>query len=116
MNPINRHSTNQSQGPGSEENSEAEGQEPPFCVIQRLFPRIAKAIELMWGNPELDDYLHKLILDQRGDRVGFPAEVLGALLKLHNQHTARFKFQRPEDAWAQEDRINRGGKNGPARK
>jgi hypothetical protein len=82
-------------------------EEPPLFVITRLFPRIAAAIELMWGNRELDGYMTKLILADRGDRAGFPKEVLAALLKLHNQHAAQFQFGRPEDEWAQEDRINR---------
>lgn len=82
-------------------------EEPPFFIVARLFPRIAAAIELMWGNRELDGYLHRLIMADRGDRAGFPMDVLAALLKLHNQHSARFNFQTLEDAWAQEDRINR---------
>jgi hypothetical protein len=82
-------------------------EEPPLFILQRQFPRIASAIELLWGDRELDGYLQKLILADRGDRAGFPKEVLAALLKLYNQHHARFNFPSPEDKWAQADRIDR---------
>jgi hypothetical protein len=32
--------------------------------------------------------------------------VLQALLKLYNQHVRQFKFGKPEDAWAVEDRLD----------
>ena len=119
MLPFNRHTINRFKSAEAEvEIEEPEEGEPPFFIVRRLFPRIADAIELMWGNRELDDYLNKLILvdrADRGDRAGFPREVLAALLKLNNQHSARFKFKRPEDAWAQEDRIDPLRK-GPARR
>ena len=86
---------------------EIAGEEPPLFIIRRQFPRIASAIELMWGDRDLDGYMHKLILADRTDREGFPAPVLLALLKLHNQHVRQFKFGSPEDAWAVEDRMDR---------
>ena len=82
-------------------------EEPPFVLIERHFPRIADAIHLMWGNRELDDYLQKMIVADRTDRGGFPEEVLGALLKLYNQHAEQFQFQKPEDVWAKGDRLDR---------
>lgn len=86
---------------------------PPLVVVRRQFPRIASAVELMWGDRALDGYLQKLILSDRGDRDGFPKDVLAALLKLYDQHNDRFHFQAPEDSqafednWSQEDRIDR---------
>jgi hypothetical protein len=94
---------------------EADGEEAPLIIIRRLFPRIASAIELMWGDRELDGYLNKLILADREDRAGFPAPVLLALLKLNNQHVRQFKFAGSEDVWTVEDRMNRVKKEkGPA--
>ena len=72
----------------------------PFIVIQRDFPRVAEAIEMMWGSPELDNYFEKLIVADRGDREGFPKPVLAALLSLFRQHTNRFRFARPGDKWS----------------
>ena len=82
-------------------------EEPPLFIIRRLFPRIADAIELMWGDRDLDGYLNKLILADRGDRAGFPKPVMQSLLKLHNQHGLHFKFRSREDEWAVEDRMDR---------
>lgn len=81
--------------------------EPPLVTIKRLFPRIGKSIEFMWGNRELDEYLNKLILADREGREGFPAEVLGALLKLHNQHVAQFGFLTAEETWARGPKSTR---------
>lgn len=85
----------------------ADGEEPPFFIIARLFPRIAEAIKLMWGERDLDDYLKKLIMADRTERAGFPKEVLAALLKLYNQHVMQFNFTSPLRMWAQEDRHER---------
>lgn len=75
-------------------------EEPPFITVERHYPRIAAAIHLMWGNAELEDYLDKLIVTDRGGREGFPVEVHKALLKLYNQHASLFNFRRPADVWA----------------
>jgi hypothetical protein len=72
----------------------------PFPVIAGAFPRIAQAIEMLWGNPELDDYLNRLIVDDRGDRQGFPPHVITALLALSKQHLEQFGFRREKDAWS----------------
>lgn len=64
----------------------------PYVVIDSNFPKIAKAIELMWGHPELDAYLSKLIIDERGGRQGFPQDVARALMALHLQHREQFRF------------------------
>lgn len=75
---------------------------PPLMVIRTHYPRIAKAIELMWGAPELNDYFSRLVIDDRRDRAGFSPEVMAALLKLSAEHLKRFRFIQPEsssDAW-----------------
>lgn len=64
------------------------------------FQRISDAIEFLWGNKECADYFQKLIIDDRGDRAGFPREALLALLKLHNIHTKQFNFDDPNDKFA----------------
>jgi hypothetical protein len=66
----------------------------PFAVVDEKFPRIANAILLQWGCPELDDYFNKLIIDTRGGRQGFPPDVIQALIALHRQHREQFHFQK----------------------
>ena len=51
--------------------------------IEKQFPRIARSITLLWGYPEFLQYVDKLCLDDRGDRQGFPREVVEELLFLH---------------------------------
>jgi hypothetical protein len=69
-----------------------EAEEHPFIVIQREHPRVAKVIELIWGHRELDDYLQKLIVADRGDREGFSRPTMSALMKLAKQHSEQFRF------------------------
>jgi hypothetical protein len=77
-------------------------EEPPFVTVKRDYPRVANAIEMTWGHRELEDYLRKLIMPDRGDREGFPKPVLAALLKLYRQHTTQFSFAQATDAWVEE--------------
>ena len=69
-----------------------EVEEHPFVVIAREHPRVAKAIEMTWGHRELDDYLQKLIVADRGDREGFSRPTMSALMKLSKQHGEQFRF------------------------
>jgi hypothetical protein len=82
---------------------------PPLFIIRDKYPRIAKAIELMWGAPEMDSYFSQLIVNERNDRAGFPREVMAAILKLSADHTQRFKFDQKKtfsDSWGA-DRFHR---------
>lgn len=70
--------------------------QPPvnhFVVVQAQFPKIAEAIKLLWGTPELQQYLTKLIMDDRHydtgeSRQGFPPVVMASLLAICNKHSA----------------------------
>lgn len=81
---------------------------PPLVVIREHYPRIAKAIELMWGTREMDTYFSKLVVDDRDGRAGFPQPVLAAILKLSADHARRFRFQAAAcgDAWGH-DRLSK---------
>ena len=54
------------------------------------FARIAKAITTLWGDKACDQYFDKLIVDDRGNRQGFPREVLSAIMKLSVEHNKQF--------------------------
>lgn len=61
-------------------------------VVRAQFPRIANAIQLLWGTPELQKYLTDLIMDdvhyETGkSRQGFPQDVMSSLLVIYNKHT-----------------------------
>ena len=51
---------------------------------EEKFPRIVDKIEILWGTPGMARYFNELLFDERGDRAGFPAEVMGELFALHN--------------------------------
>ena len=50
------------------------------------FPRVLQAIEALWGFRELNDYFRKLMIDERGDRVGFPPEAWEEIDLLQHIH------------------------------
>ena len=49
-------------------------------------PRLLERICAIWRSPECARYLRCLILDERGDRQGFPPEVMSELLLLSSLH------------------------------
>ena len=71
----------------------------PLPVVAAKFPRIAAQVVDLWGTPECDTFLNRLIIDDRGDRAGFPPEVLAALLDISRQHQQQFGFALPDNVW-----------------
>jgi len=61
---------------------------PDQCIttMEKDFPRVLQAIQAMWGYQELNVYFRKLMMDQRGDREGFPKEVWEDLYLLEHMH------------------------------
>lgn len=57
-----------------------------MCALETQFPRILDAIQALWGYPELNTYFNKLIIDDRGDRTGFPAEAWDEIFLLMHIH------------------------------
>lgn len=52
------------------------------CAIERI-RHVQQKICMLWGSPELDGYINKLLMDSRdGQRKGFPIEVTQELLFL----------------------------------
>ena len=64
-----------------------------LALINAQHPRLATAIELMWGEIECEKYLDKLILSDRETRQGFAEPVMSALLALNKRHAKEFKFR-----------------------
>ncbi len=57
------------------------------------FPRVIQAIEALWGFKELNDYFRKLMIDERGDRVGFPPAAWEEIDLLQHIHQELFPDQ-----------------------
>lgn len=67
--------------------------------LQAAFPRILEQIGAQWGTAACEDYLDKLIFDDRGDRAGFPPPILEAILILQRIHFKQFGSFRPAHPW-----------------
>ena len=50
------------------------------------YPRIVEKIELLWGTELMSPYFKAILFDDRGDREGFPADVMTELFALSNFH------------------------------
>lgn len=61
---------------------------PDVSIIQENYPGIGNKITMLWGSVQLHKYLNQLIIDDRGDRQGFPAHVISALLRIFQFHTS----------------------------
>lgn len=81
--------------PPSDEQRTAEA----VAMLKALFPRIHDRLGATWGTGQCESYLDRLILDDRGDRDGFPPEVLTALLVLQRVHTKEFGSFKRRDPW-----------------
>ena len=71
--------------------------------LEQHYPRILDKIAPLWGEPELDTYFESLLIDQRGNRQGFPREVMTEILRLNLLHKEREqrKVGEPSDPWTQ---------------
>jgi hypothetical protein len=55
--------------------------------LLRQFPRIANFMAAAWGDPgALRPYLDELFVDRRGNRKGFPPDVMGELFALRTHY------------------------------
>ena len=67
-------------------------------------PRVLNRIIELWDSPEIDDYFAGLMVDARGDRLGFPREIVSELFRLSQFH-AKLRSQEQQssavaDPWA----------------
>lgn len=76
------------------------------------FPRIAERIAGLWGHREIEAYFQDLMIDERGNRHGFPPEVLMDIFRLRTYHRSLFPPSvRSVDTWA--DLIDKDGVEPP---
>lgn len=61
------------------------GKDYPHALEDR-YDRILINIEKLWGTSQLDDYFSDLIIDRRGNRRGFPKDVLENIIMLRQVH------------------------------
>jgi hypothetical protein len=71
----------------------------PWPLVERSFPRIAATIRQLWGKRALDEYFAKLVVNERGERQGFPPDILAAILEIAWLHNERFRFPESGCPW-----------------
>ena len=83
--------------------------------LEQHYPRIAKGIVLQWGHPQLDQYVDQLLIDERGDREGFPEEVASELLFLQQVHDTLLNLSdwpNAKSVWVEPQYIKSVGHDG----
>lgn len=68
--------------------------------LEAQYGRILKKIDEQWDTPQVHDYFSDLLIDKRGGRKGFPADVLQDIVMLREYHELEtFRAaERKEDA------------------
>src|SRR5688572_24851759 len=75
--------------------------------LERVFPRILNKIAELWEMPEARTYFEELMVDQRGNRKGFPPKIAEEILFLSNLHNKlREGGERPSEVWVLEHARN----------
>ena len=77
-------------------------------ALEAKYSRVFNKIMAMWGTQPLEEHFSDLIVDKRGGRAGFPAEVAADIILLSRLHTRILEtagMKRPEgpsDPWGDE--------------
>ena len=69
------------------------------AMLKTLFPHVHQNLVALWGTGPGEAYLDGLIMDDRGNRQGFPLDVLHALLVLQRVHFQTFGTFKKIDPW-----------------
>ena len=69
------------------------------AMLKARFPRIHQTLLALWGTGPGEAYLDGLIMDERGNRQGFPPDVLRAILVLQRLHFQTFGTFKKIDPW-----------------
>ena len=64
------------------------------------YPHLLQPLCTLWGHPEFDRYVSRLLVDERGGRKGFSAEVVEELLFLAQLNHHFCPTWLPRDPWA----------------
>ena len=74
------------------------------------YPRVAERISILWGTVGMSRYFTEILFDDRGDREGFPPDVMLELFALSNFHESTKPSRSAlESAWKDKemDRLDR---------
>ena len=72
------------------------------------YPRIVERIGILWGTVGMARYFNDILFDERGDREGFPPEVMAEIFALSNYHeSANPSRSALESAWSDGAALDR---------
>ena len=77
-------------------------------ALEGRYSRVFNKIMAMWGSQALEEHFSDLIVDKRGGRQGFPADVAADIILLSRLHTRLLetagmkKSDNPDDPWGDE--------------
>lgn len=85
--------------------------------LDERYPRVLEQVSELWGTRELEPCLYNLLYDTRGDRAGFPPDVMMELMFLHGlaeeaHAEAKAAAGDGEDPWGAE--LEAGGPDVPS--
>ncbi|MEO8410146.1 MAG: hypothetical protein ABI478_06215 [Propionivibrio sp.] len=70
--------------------------------IEQGFPHVLARIAELWGTPQLDAYLDALLLPDRQERQGFPADVATEVFRLSAIHSEiTFEKKATTSGWSE---------------
>ncbi len=78
--------------------------------LEQKFLRVLNRIIELWDSPEIDDYFMDLLIDNRGNRQGFPPDVVSDLFALSQFHAKLRSQEQPADAsnpWSDVEDLKR---------
>lgn len=68
-------------------------------ALESKYPRILGTIMTLWDEDEIDNYFLQLLVSDRGDRDGFPADVAADILHLSLVHAAQESPDKTKNIW-----------------
>lgn len=73
-------------------------------LTEAKYPRIVEKIALLWGTVGMSRYFNEILFDDRGDRDGFPHDVMMELFALSNYNESTKPSRGAiESAWKSRD-------------
>ena len=75
-------------------------------AIERNYTRIARELTSRWNGGDIDAYLDSLLIDMRGNRMGFPSDVLEEIMFLagirwyQSRHVVPETLESPKDEFS----------------
>jgi ankyrin repeat protein len=77
-------------------------------ALEQGYPRILAKILELWNTPEADAYFNDLLIDERGDRQGFPLHVASEIIHLSLIHARQTVPPPPQnDLWESDAPISK---------